>query len=156
MSNQILGIRTSVNVVRYAVIEGEDEKIIFVNSGEENRLVFPAECQCISDKLLWLHREMLSVFKKYNIEKVAIKTNEYVREKLSTRPSTHLDAGIMLTAALSNIEVYTKLYSNIEKGLGSKKVKEIAEQYVGRTVKYWDVQMADAIVVALSELGGRQ
>lgn len=150
---QILGIRTSIKAVRYAILESNGEGIVFTNADIENKLVFPAECQDISEKLLWLHREIERIFNQYpDISKIAIKSNEFFRESSSTRASTHLDAGVMLTSALHNKSVSKKSYSSIQKGLGSKKVKDYAEYNVCRTGKYWDNQMADAVAVAFTEL----
>ena len=83
---------------------------------------------------------------------VAIKTSEYARsDTKSTRLASYLDAAVLLAAKDANIPVRTRLYSQI----GAKRidVKERAESKVGVTNKYWNEQVADAIMVALAVRG---
>jgi len=146
---QILGIRTASSCVRYAVVEWDGQTASLVNAAAENKLDFPADRQEISQKLQWLYSELERIYRKYpHISKVVIKMNEFVREKKTTRPSTHMDGVAMLSAMQNRKTVNTFLYANIKKGLGSRTIKNFTETTVGRSDKYWDVQMADAVAAA--------
>ncbi|MFC1676633.1 hypothetical protein ACFL3G_06175 [Planctomycetota bacterium] len=148
---QILGIRTSSKAIRYAILEWDKQKVTFLNSGTENKLDYPASIQTVEQKLNWLYQEIERVLRQYNsIEHIVVKTNEYVREKAATRQSTYMDGVIMLIAAQRGKKLSTKLYANIQKGLGSKKIQAFAEQVASRSAKYWNTQMADAVVAAWS------
>jgi Holliday junction resolvasome RuvABC endonuclease subunit len=146
---QILGIRTASSSVRYAVVEWNGQDAVLVNADTENKLDFPADSQETEQKLLWLHGELERILRKYpDVSRVAVKMNEYVREKKTTRPSTHMDGVAMLTAMQADKLVCSLLYANIQQGMGSKKVQVFAEANVGRSSKYWNVQMADAVAAA--------
>ena len=82
-----------------------------------------------------------------NIDKICIKTNEFNGiETTSKRETTYFDAIFLLCAKEHNIPVEKKLYSQICSS--SNKAKEDAEQRVGKTNKYWNNVIADAILVA--------
>lgn len=55
-----------------------------------------------------------------------------------------LKATIMLIAARRNLPVTRLLYSNLR--LNSSTVKDAAAALVGKTEKYWDSAIADAIM----------
>ncbi len=146
---QILGIRTSSITVRYAIVEWDGQNARLVKADTENKLDFPADHQEIEQKLFWLHGELERILRKYpEVSKVAIKMNEFMREKKITRPSTHMDGVVMLAAKQNDKRVATLLYANIQQGMGSKKVQAFSESNVGRSSKYWNVQMADAVAAA--------
>jgi hypothetical protein len=146
---QTLGIRTSSKCVRYAVIQWEGEVATLVNATEESKLNFPAAMENTADRLGWLKNELERIFSTFPaINHVAIKTNEFLREKLPNRISTQLDGGVLLVSNLNGKPCSTRLYTQIAKGMSSKKVKGFSEENVGRSSMYWDNQMADAIAVA--------
>ncbi len=148
---QILGIRTSSKCVRYAVLEWDGENALFVNAELEHKLVFPAEygADGIDYKLEWLYSELDRIYRLYpDIQKVAIKMNQYGMEKKPARYSTNMDGVVMLSAKQNGKQVKTFLYTSIEKGMSSSKIKDFSESIVGRSGKYWDNQMADAVAVA--------
>lgn len=146
---QILGIRTASSCVRYAIIEWDGQTATLLNAAMENKLDYPTNCQEISQKLQWLHSELKRIYRKWpDIAKVAIKMNQFGTEKMANRFSTHMDGVVMLSAMQSGKSVSTFLYPNIQKGMSSKKVQAFAESNVGRSDKYWNLQMADAVAVA--------
>jgi Holliday junction resolvasome RuvABC endonuclease subunit len=146
---KILGIRTASTCVRYAIVEWDGQTASLVNAAEENKLDFPADCAQIPQKLQWLYSELDRIYRMCpDISKVNIKMNEFVREKKTTRPSTHMDGVVMLSAVQKKKAVSILLYANIKRGLGSRTVEMFTETNVGRSDKYWNVQMADAIAAA--------
>lgn len=152
---QILGIRTSSKCVRYAVVNWDGQDAALVNESDESRLIFPATMEEIADKLLWLKAELERIFRKYpDINHVAIKMNQFGTEKMANRYSTHMDGAVMLSAKMEGKPVSTLVYASIERGMSSKKVQNFSESNVGRTRKYWNAQMADAIAAAWTRRDG--
>jgi hypothetical protein len=79
--------------------------------------------------------------------------NEYTgTENGAKRETTYVDAVFLIVAAESNISIVRKLNSQISST--SIKSKQLAEDRVGKTDKYWNSTMADAILVAYNELRG--
>ena len=146
---QILGIRTASTCVRYAIVEWDGQAASLVNAGSENKLDFPADCQEIPQKLQWLYSELERLYRMYpDISKVAIKMNQFGTEKMANRFSTHMDGVVMLSALQNGKTADTFLYANMQQGMSSKKVQAFAEANVGRSDKYWNAQMADAVAAA--------
>lgn len=146
---QILGIRTSSTCVRYAIIEWDSQSASLVNAATENKLDFPADRQEISQKLQWLFSELERIYRMHpDISKVAIKINQFGTEKMVNRFSTHMDGVVMLSALQNGKTADTFLYANMQQGMSSKKVQAFAETNVGRSDKYWNAQMADAVAAA--------
>lgn len=146
---QILGIRTSSKCVRYAVVEIDGNSTSLVNKSSENKLNFPADCEEIYQKVSWLYAELERIYRLYpNISKVAIKMNQFGNEKMTNRYSTQMDGVVMLSAVKNGKTVNNLLHANMMQGMSSTKVREFAENNVGRSDKYWDNQMADAIAAA--------
>ena len=146
---QILGIRTASSCVRYAIVEWDSQTAALVNAATENKLDFPADRQEIAQKLQWLHTELERIYRMYpDVSKVAIKMNQFGTEKMVNRFSTNMDGVVMLSAMQSGKSVNTFLYANIQQGMSSQKVQAFAEAKVGRSDKYWNAQMADAVAAA--------
>jgi len=146
---QILGIRTASTCVRYAIVEWDGQTATLVNAMAENKLDFPADRQEIAQKILWLHDELERILRMYpDITKVAVKMNQFGTEKMANRYSTHLDGVVMLSAMKNAKALNTFIYANIQQGMSSKKVQAFAEANVGRSDKYWNAQMADAVAAA--------
>lgn len=150
-SRKILGIRTSPSEIRYAVLEKSSDGIVsFANRGGETKLQYPASHTTTSEKLKWLKGELDRIFRQIpDIEQMIIKTNEFSgTENKSKRESSYADAICILAAAEHQVPVSCKLYSQI--GTTSKTAMNNAEKRVGRTEKYWNKQIADAVLVAYS------
>ena len=124
-----------------------DTNVLFANKDSENRIKYPANIDRIEDKLYWVKSEIDRILRvNQGIEKVYIKTNEYGTETAAKRETTYIDSIFLLSAKEHNIPVEKKLNSQISST--ASKAKEYAENRVGRTDKYWDNTMADAILVA--------
>lgn len=149
---KVLGLRASSSEIRYAILEKTSNEILFINQATENRMVYPANMDNIELKLKWTRDEINRVIRQNpDISKISIKTNEYAGSETSAKRETiYTDAIFLLVAAENNIQVVRKLYSQI--GASSKNVKEKAEAKVGRTDKYWNSTMADAIACAYWEI----
>lgn len=144
----VLGLRASTKEIRYVLLDKDDSgNIIFVNRSEENRIKYPANIDQVEEKLEWVKSEIDRILRiNSSIERIIIKTNEYGRETSATRETTYIDAMFMLAAKEKGIPVVRKLNSQI--GSTSAKARELAETSVGRTEKYWNNTIADAVLVA--------
>lgn len=150
-NRKILGIRTSPKEVRYALLEWHgDGSVDFVNYSGESKLQYPASYTTTADKLKWLKGELDRIFRQSpDIEQVVIKMNEFSgRENKPKRVSTYADAICILAASENNVPVSCRLYSQISST--STDAKRDAENRVGRTKKYWDNRIADAVLAAHS------
>lgn len=144
----IIGIRASSQEIRYAILELDSNgNIVFINANTEHRIKYPATTNSIEEKLLWVKSEIERVLRIHtNIQKIYLKTNEYGTESTAKREAAYTDAMFLLTAKEHNIPIVRKIYSQISSS--SSQAKMHAEQRVGRTEKYWNSTMADAILVA--------
>lgn len=146
---QILGIRTSSACIRYAVVEWNEESATFINKEGENKLNFPVTAINLDDKIVWIQGEVNRILNEYpKITKVAIKTNEYVKESKATRCSVYLDGCIIGVVKQRNKAVSCLLNVQIQKGMNGKKIKDFAKTNVDCSTTYWDDAMAHAIAVA--------
>ena len=148
MKLTVIGLRASAKEIRYAILDTDvDGNVLFINKDLENRIKYPANIDSIEDKLYWVKTEIDRILRvNQAIEKVYIKTNEYGTETVTNRETTYIDAMFLLAAKEHNMPVKKKLNSQIAST--ASKAKEYAENRVGRTDKYWDNTMADAILVA--------
>lgn len=149
----VLGIRCSTKAIRIAILDFVDELTVMKNLNNEHRLPFPALAVKTEDKIIWLDNEIARILKCYPcIKKIVIKLPEYLRSDTnSTRDVHYYNAVVILNGKKASIPILLKQYNN---GLqsNSRTVKTRAESIVGKTDKYWDELIADAIVAAKSEL----
>ncbi|MBF8451832.1 hypothetical protein ACEUDN_19470 [Aeromonas hydrophila] len=151
---KVIGIRTAPKQLRFALLEFDEVNIIFLNQNSENIIKVPAGVNEAEDIIHWQKSEVDRILRQNkDIDLVAIKTSEYARsDTKSTRLASYLDAAVLLASKDANIPVCTRLYSQI--GAKRTDVKEKAESIVGVTNKYWNEQIADAIMVAFAVRGG--
>ena len=145
---KVLGIRVDPKKTRYALVEYDGTNFSLLNAANESRLIYPANITDSVGKVDWLYRELGRMIRENgNIEKICIKTNEYTQsDTKAKRVSAHLEGVIILFCAQNNIPVDIKTYASL--GTRSKEVRDHAEQRVGKTDKYWDTKMADAVIAA--------
>ena len=119
-----------------------------MNSDDENRLVYPANVDNTAEKAAWLYHELERIFRDNNdIEKMCIKTNEFTQtDTKPKRESAHLEGVVILFCAHKRIVVESKIYSSLK--TNSRDVRSHAEERVGKTDRYWDTKMADAVIAA--------
>lgn len=145
---KILGIRTAPKQLRFALIGVSGKTLSLLNHDSENLIKVPAGIIENEDVVHWQKSEVDRILRQnLDIAFVAMKTSEYARnDTKATRLASYLDAAVLLAAKDAHKPVYSKLYSQI--GATRATVKERAEARVGTTSKYWNEQMADAIMVA--------
>ena len=145
---KVLGIRVEPKKTRYALISCENDNFTFINADTESRLVYPDGLSTTDQKMDWLYQELARILHEHqDIEKVCIKTNEYTQsDNKSKRETAHLEGAVLLFCKQNNLPVTLKIYASL--ATRSSSVKEHAEQRVGRTNKYWDTKIADAVVAA--------
>lgn len=145
---KILGVRTAPGQLRYALVAKENDELILINSESESQIKVPAGIDEYSDMLAWQKDEVDRILRQNpDILKVVIKIGEYGRsDTKSNRLGSYFDAAVILAAKEANIKVESKLYSQL--GTKRAQVKEHAESRVGKTTKYWNEQIGDAIIAA--------
>lgn len=151
---QILGVRTSTTMVRYAILEWDGLTAKLLNAAKENRLEFPADKTESAQKLHWLYQELERVLRQNpSVEKIAVKANEYGRggEKASSREAAYFDAVVLMIAGQKALPVKTFLYKSMKTKRDD--VKAFAASIVEVTTTYWNEQMADAVAAAWAMKG---
>lgn len=148
MKKIILGIRNSPIEIRYAVIEKDVEEFKFLNRNDQHKIIFPKSKEDEIEKMKWYFKELESINNKYKFDSVVIKINEYTSpDSKSKRISSYFDAISCLFFSNRNINVHMKTYSSLKK-VKSSNVQVFAEEKAGKTDKYWNKQIADAIAAA--------
>jgi len=145
---KVLGFRADPNAPRYAIVQENGGNFSLLNNSGESRLLYPANLSTPTEKVDWLYRELERIFREHkDIEKVVVKSNEYTQsDTKAKRESAYAEAIVLLYCAQKQISVEAKIYASL--GTNSSFVKDHAEKRVGRTVKYWDAKMADAVIAA--------
>lgn len=145
---KVLGIRVDPKKTRYALIDYDGNDFTLLNADTESRLLYPANVSAPDEKVDWLYQELERVLHEHqDIEKVCIKTNEYTQsDSKSKRESAYLEGTVLLFCRRKNIPVTVKIYASLS--TRGADIKNHAEQRVGRTAKYWDTKMADAVIAA--------
>ncbi|WLQ16151.1 hypothetical protein O5O45_09515 [Hahella aquimaris] len=145
---KVLGIRVDPQRTRYALVEYDGNNFTLLNSNSESRLVYPADISEPEDKVEWLYHELGRVFHSHQgVETVCVKTNEYTQnDSKSKRESAYLEGAVLLFCKSKNVPVTVKIYGSL--ATRSADVRKHAEERVGRTTKYWDNKMADAVIAA--------
>jgi hypothetical protein len=147
---KVLGFRGDPNSPRYAVVTEDGGVFTLENASGDNKLTVPASIteEADAERLEWLYREILAIFDAHpGISKVVIKQNEFTQQDTKAkRRSAHGDAAIALACAHRGIPVDLKIYASMATTSGE--TKRHAESRVGKTDKYWDNKMADAVNAA--------
>mgnify|MGYP005845084353 CR=1 FL=1 len=145
---KVLGFRGDPKAPRYAVVSEVGGAYTLENAASDNKLSVPASITEDAERLNWLYQEILAIFDAHlGIEKVMIKQNEYTqRDTKAKRKSAHADAAVVLACSHGGIPVELKIYASMP--TTSKDTKQHAESRVGKTEKYWDNKMADAVNAA--------
>jgi len=147
---KVLGFRGDPNAPRYAVVSESNGAFTLENASSDSKLPAPASITDDADaeRLEWLYREILGIFDAHaDITKVVIKQNEFTQQDTKAkRRSAHADAAVVLACAHHGIPVELKIYASMSTTSGDTKRR--AETRVGRSDKYWDNKMADAVNAA--------
>jgi hypothetical protein len=147
---KVLGFRADPTGPRYAIVVNDGVSISLANADGETRLSYPANVTSAADKASWLYREIERIFREHSdIVRIVIKTNEYTQsDTKAKRESAYAEAMLLLYCAQHHLPVEIKIYTSL--GTKSGDVKAHAEARVGRTSKYWDAKIADAVVAGWS------
>ncbi len=147
---KVLGFRGDPKAPRYAVVSEDNGVVALENASSDTKLLVPASISEDADaeRLNWIYREILRIFDDHpGIVKVMIKQNEFTQQDTKAkRRSAYNDAAVVLACAHRDIPVEVKIYASM--GATKVKSKELAESRVGKTDKYWDDKMADAVNAA--------
>ncbi|MBY5337334.1 hypothetical protein HFO99_26115 [Rhizobium leguminosarum] len=147
---KILGFRGDPKAPRYAIVSEIGGVYTLENSSGDTKLSAPASIteDADAERLEWLYREIHRIFDDHpDVAKVMIKGNEFTQQDTKAkRRSFYNDGAVMLACAHRGIPVEIKVYASI--GTAKAKSKELGEARVGRTAKYWDEKMADAVNAA--------
>lgn len=145
---KILGLRMNSEKPRYALVQYENKAFELLNSETESQLIIPTEMNKLEAKAEWVYRELERIYNDHpDISLVCIKTNEYgLTEKRVMRETSYLDGITLLFCCQKNLPVLVKTYKS--SATTGREALEHAEQRVGRTSKYWNIKMADAIIAA--------
>ena len=151
-TTKTIGFRATNKEVRFAVVVRSNNTVCFLNATGETRLRYPAIAASVQDKLRWLYSELEQIWQTHkDTRTVAIKTNEYgLSDTKSKRESYFAEGVITLYFARRSINVDIVTYGSLP--ASSKDVREIAESRVGRSTRYWDSRMADAVLAAWKSL----
>ena len=145
---KVIGVRVGPKATRVAIVGEEEGALVLLNSDIESRLIYPVDLSAPEEKVFWLYREMERLHREYpNLARVGIKTNEYtVMDSKAKRESAYFEGAIMLYWRQKSIPVFVRTYASL--GTRGADVRADAEQRVGRTARYWNKQMADAVIIA--------
>ena len=145
-----LGFRSDPNSPRYAVVNVDNGVFTLENADKDSKLSVPASIpeDADAERLGWMYREIIGIIESTpDIAIVMIKQNEFTqRDTKSKRRSAHYDAAVVLACAYKDIPVEIKIYASMP--TTSANTMRHAESRVGKTSKYWDKKMADAVNVA--------
>lgn len=149
-----LGIRISPGNTRYALVKSEGGRCALINSEAESKLDYPSDINTPESKVDWLYQELDQIIRENpDIKKICIKINEYTgKDSKPKREASYLVGATLLLCYRNNIPVNMKTYRSLGTDIKNANVKTHAEEQVGSRAKSWHTQIADAIVVACSEL----
>jgi hypothetical protein len=144
----VLGFRSDPTTPRYALVDSATVPIVLLNADAESRLSFPADCTEDAGKVTWLYREFERIFHTHSeIDRVVIKKGEFTQgDNNAKRVASYQEAALLLYCGLHSKPVTTKIYASL--GTRSTQVRDHAIARVGRTTRYWNTKMADAVVAA--------
>ena len=147
---KVLGIRSSVKHFRYCILELAGSDVKWLNKDEEHKWNVPKASTEKGQILNEVHKEVVRLINKFQPDRVALKIAETMRGNPSP-DRVSVEAVIVLAAAQNHIATVEKRYRDLK----TKKegVEKLALQHVTQPAKHWDSEIADALVVALRELG---
>lgn len=145
-----LGFRGDSKAPRYAIVTEDNGTFTLENATGDSKLPVPASIsdEADAERLDWMYHEILAIIDANpGLAKVMIKQNEFTQQDTKAkRRSAHNDAAVILACAHRGVPVEIKIYTSM--ATTSSDTKRHAEARVGRTDKYWDTKMADAVNAA--------
>ena len=149
---KVLGIRNSPTKIRFCILEGNITKFNFTNNNGENKIDMPKSLITDAEIYSWVKSEFKRIFDKHGpFDHMAIKQNENVPTRYSSvKPVMFLDCLATIVAIENNTPFSSHTYKSL--GTKSKEVLTYAESQITKTTTNWDVQIADAVSVAIKNL----
>lgn len=151
---RFIGIKPGPRQIRYAILSmSGDGDVQFVNSDSENRLKFPADLtEETGGRIAWLYMELERIFTQLGpFDGMTIKISEFAgSEKQERRMNSYYESIALLVATRNGVPHSRVLY--LQLGTKRNNALALAEAKIGRTAVNWDVQMADAVLAAASNL----
>lgn len=146
---RILGIRNSLKSFRYCILERNCEgQFSLLNKAEENKVNVPLSLQG-DDVFIWYKNEIIRLLDYGPFAGIAIKRNENISSCYSKLKGTmFFDCIATMIALDKNIKTKSYIYNQMH--VNKKTVISMTEDLVGKTNKYWDISIADAIASAYS------
>lgn len=146
---RVLGIRNYSEGFRYCILEKNETGVLFINKDSENKILKPKGGE-VKALYLWYQKEIKRILDtNKGIEGLAIKQNENNVQTCYSKIKDVMffDCIATMSAYEKNVNVFSYVYNQL--GTNSKEVMSLAESIVnGKTDKYWDEKIADAIVAA--------
>ena len=150
---KILGIRNCSEGIRYCILEIETSgDVICKNLERENLIQIPREYDNCEDMLIWYKNEINRIIdSEITINSIALKHNENTRSDCysNLKKVMFMDCIVTLVAKEKGVSFASYGYNQL--GVNSKNVQKIAEEKLGRTIKHWNKNIADAMIVALKQ-----
>lgn len=148
---RVLAIRNYSKGFRYCIFEGDNEGFSWVNRDTENRVIIPKD-QEVNDTYLWYQDEIQRIVDNHGVfDKIVFKRNENMRTTYSTLlPVVYFDCILTMVALNNDIPVTSLMYTHL--GTNSENARKKAEESVLQLDKYWDVPIAEAVLVGLKTL----
>lgn len=145
---KVIGLRADPTRTRFALVNYDGSNFELLNALDESRLHYPVDVTRPDQKVEWLYRELERLHHANpDMGRACLKINEYTQsDNKSKRETAYIEGVILLFFRQKGIAVEPKIYASL--GVNSGSVKDHAEQRVGRTLKYWDAKMADAVIAA--------
>lgn len=145
---KVIGFRIIPNGFRYCIIQHNDDGTFeFLNKNSENKVMLPVGLLEM-ESYAWVKQEFSRIIDANpDVSAIGLKHNENIKTCYSKLKQTmFFDAAITLVALDKHIEIIHFVYNQI--GCNKNNVKQMAEKFVGKTTKYWDEKISDAIMVA--------
>lgn len=155
---KVMGVRVTGRNIRYAVLSTDAQgDISWDNLGDEHKWLMPAAATSKQRKFDEAYKEFSRLLNKYQPEIVVLKIAEaFPATARATPERIGIEAVISLAAEQAHIPVTEKRYQQLRQGSGQMNgtlVENYALAHVRRPTAGWDKDLADALAVALKELG---
>lgn len=147
---RILGFRASTKHFRYCVLDLAGAELVWINHVDEHKWEVPKSADTKPQILGEVFSEANRLLKKYMPDRVVLKSSETMKGSPSTI-RVSVEAVIILAAQENHIPAYERKYRDIK--TNSDLVEAFVLNHVAKTSRYWDSEIADALAVALRELG---
>lgn len=153
---KVVGVKISTKQVRYAVVESDVEgKISWLNSDNstwENRILFPKEANSRPSQIQFLYKEFDRVIRQERPDLLAIKVGEGIKGSYSAWALlvSSCESAIILAALAAHLPVVERRYAGLK--LNSRTVEAFVLSRFARPPSLWDIQIAEAVAIAVKEL----